>query len=299
MFLLLSMKTQGIEKLPFIWFWPDGASSCVIVTHDVETKAGAAFVPRLMDLDDEFDIKSSFQVVPQKQYPVSKGFLNEIKSRGFELNVQDLNHDGNLFDNREKFFKRAQAINRYVREYEAHGFRAGRMYRNADWLDALEISYDMSIPNVAHLDAQRGGCCTVFPYFIGRILELPVTTIQDYSLFHILNTYSPELWKTQIGIIRKKHGLASFIIHPDYIVNTKAQDVYRALLTHLTVSRDQERVWIPLPEDVNRWWRERNQMNLVQDGNSWRIEGQGKERARLAYARLDGDRVIYEVDERK
>ena len=38
--LWLSMKAQRIERIPFIWFWPEGASSCAIVTHDVETKSG-------------------------------------------------------------------------------------------------------------------------------------------------------------------------------------------------------------------------------------------------------------------
>ena len=32
----------------------------------------------------------------------------------------------------------------------------------------LDFSFDMSIPNVAHLDPQRGGCCTIMPYFIGN-----------------------------------------------------------------------------------------------------------------------------------
>ena len=35
-------------------------------------------------------------------------------------------------------------------------------------------------------------------------------------------------------------------------------------------------------------------MKLVPDGASWRIKGPGCERARVAYARLDGDRVVYE-----
>ena len=59
----------------------------------------------------------------------------------------------------------------------------------------------MSVPNVAHLEPQRGGCCTVMPYFIGDILELPLTTTQDYSLFHILGDYSIALWKQQIELI--------------------------------------------------------------------------------------------------
>jgi hypothetical protein len=144
--LVLAMKSQGIERIAFIWFWPEGASSCVIVTHDIETKAGLRSVQRLMDIDEAFGIEASFQVIPQKQYAVSEEFLNTIRSRGFELNVQDLSHDGDLFSDPGEFLLRARLINRYLREYGAQGFRAGRMYRNADWYEALDISYDMSIP---------------------------------------------------------------------------------------------------------------------------------------------------------
>ncbi len=80
------------------------------------------------------------------------------------------------------------------------------MYRDQEWFDALEFSYDMSVPNVAHLEPQRGGCCTVMPYFVGDILELPLTTIQDYSLFHILGDYSIDLWKEQIDLILRRTG---------------------------------------------------------------------------------------------
>lgn len=44
--LILSMKCRNIQRLPFIWFWPDGAPSCAIVTHDVETSAGRDFCTR-------------------------------------------------------------------------------------------------------------------------------------------------------------------------------------------------------------------------------------------------------------
>ncbi len=36
--LLMSLKSNRVERIPFIWFWPEGASSCAIVTHDVETE---------------------------------------------------------------------------------------------------------------------------------------------------------------------------------------------------------------------------------------------------------------------
>ncbi len=70
---------------------------------------------------------------------------------------------------------------------------------------------DKSIPNVAHLEPQRGGCCTIMPYFIGKIVELPLTTMQDYSLLHMLGESSMERWKQQIDLIREKNGLVSFL----------------------------------------------------------------------------------------
>jgi hypothetical protein len=168
------------------------------------------------------------------------------------------------------------------------------MYRNADWYEALDISYDMSVPNAAHLEAQRGGCCTVFPYFINRILELPLTTTQDYSLLHILGDYSIKLWKEQIALIMEKHGLVSFIVHPDYIMEERAREVYKALLDYVSRLRDERNVWVTLPRDVNRWWRARSQMRLVpEDGGAWRVEGPGQERARIAYASIKDDQLVY------
>src|SRR5208283_1206364 len=131
----------------------------------------------------------------------------------------------------------------------------------------------MSVPNVAHLDPQRGGCCTVMPYFLGSILEIPVTMTQDYTLFHILNDYSIDLWKRQTELVMQKHGLLSFIVHPDYIVGPREWNIYEALLTFLESLRAQKGIWIATPGEVNRWWRQRAEMKLVEDGEGWRIEG--------------------------
>ncbi len=184
--LALSMRARGLDRVPFIWFWPSGFSSCMIMTHDVEDHVGKAYCGKLMDLDESSGIRSSFQIVPENRYDVSPDFLSSIKSRGFEVNVHDLKHDGRLYAEREEFLRRAARINEYVVKFGAEGFRSGILYRNADWYDAFKFSYDMSIPNVGHLDPQRGGCCTIMPYFIGDIVELPLTCTQDYTLFQIL-----------------------------------------------------------------------------------------------------------------
>jgi hypothetical protein len=297
--LILSMKAQGVREMPFVWFWPGRAPSCTVMTHDVESVSGRNFCSQLMDLDDAVGIKAAFQIVPEGRYPVRETLLEEIRSRGFEICVHDLNHSGHLFSCREHFHRAAARINQYGIRYGAVGFRAAALYRNQAWFDALAFSYDMSVPSVAHLEPQRGGCCTLMPFFIGKILELPVTTIQDYTLFHILNTYSIDLWKQQIASITRTHGLASFIVHPDYVIAKRARSTYRALLEHLARLRDEGQTWIALPRDVDRWWRQRSQMTVVREGGRWRIEGPDSERARLAFATLVDDTLAFTFDDRR
>ena len=293
--LLLSLRAGEVSQIPFIWFWPEGAPSCVMMTHDVETPVGRDFCSTLMDMDERYRVPASFQIVPEERYEVTAAYLQSITGRGFEVNVQDLNHDGRLYKNREQFLQRVARINAYGREWGAQGFRGAILYRRPEWFDSLDFSYDLSIPNVAHLDPQRGGCCTTMPYFIKKMLELPVTTIQDYSLFHILAEHSINLWKQQIELILGKNGLISFIVHPDYIVPRRERQVYESLLNHLVDLREEKRLWFARPGDVNQWWRERAALRIVKEGDELHIQGVGKERARIAYASECNGELVFSL----
>lgn len=291
------VRASSGEQVPFIWFWPDGLSSCAVMTHDVETSVGRDFCSNLMDLDDSFGIKSSFQLIPEGRYEVNDDFVHSLRTRGFEINVHDFNHDGELFQEREEFLRRVARINAYGKRFQAHGYRSGVLYRNLDWYDSFEYSYDMSVPNVGHLDPQPGGCCTTKPYFIGNILEIPVIATQDYTLFHILRQYSTDLWERQIEMTLDNNSLITFIVHPDYLIEKKAREIYAALLERLSHARRDSKMWIPLPRELNEWWRNRNEMKLVSDGENWRIEGPNKHRARIAYASLDENQtIVYTFD---
>jgi len=268
-----------------------------MLTHDVEGQEGLEFCSQLIALDERFGMKAAFQLIPESPHD-AWAYADEIRGRGCEANLHDLNHDGRLFRSKRQFLERAQRINEYVRRYGCDGFRSGAMYREQQWFDAFEFSYDMSVPNAAHLEPQRGGCCTVMPYFVGNILELPLTTTQDYSLFFILENYSAALWREEIEAIRARNGLVSIVTHPDYLTGSAERAVYTQLLEHLAQLRDTRQAWTALPGEVNRWWRERQQMTLVPEGAAWRVEGVGSERARVAYAQLDGSRVVYSIDPR-
>jgi len=264
------------------------------MTHDVETADGRDFCAELMDVYDSFGIKACFQIVLEDRYAMPEQLLEAIRSRGFEIAVQDLNHDGRLFDNRPLFLERVARINSYAKQYSAKGFRSAVLYRNPDWYNDLDFSFDMSMPNVAPLDPQPGGCCTVLPYFIGNILELPVTTTQDYTLFHLLGQRSIDLWKTQIDLILEHNGLAHFIVHPDYIQERDTKAVYLDLLGYLRELQGTTPLWVALPNEIDSWWRMRSRMSVVRNGDSWKVEGEGAERATIAFAKVVDNKLVYQ-----
>ena len=292
----VSVRANQGRRIPFVWFWPNEYQGCVLMTHDVEHEEGRAFCGDLMDLDARHGILSSFQVVPEERYDLSDAFLESIRARGFELNVHDLNHDGHLFQSHEIFQQRARKINEYGKKWRAEGFRAGGMYRNAEWTDALQFEYDMSFPCASHLEPQNGGCCTIMPYFTGGLVELPLTATQDYSLFHILGQYSIDLWKEELDCLASSNGLASFIVHPDYVIERRARLVYENLLQYLSEFCGRAKIWQPLPRDAAKWWRERNQMRIEGSGDSWKVTGPGSERARVAFAQLEEGLLTYHVE---
>lgn len=293
---MMARLSNSLEsEIPFTWFWPDGASACVVMTHDVENERGLSYCEELMSLDEQFGVRAAFQLVPEGRYSVSDRVISQIRERGHEVNVHDLDHDGRLFESQSLFRERARKLNEYGRIFKSRGFRAAVMYRNQEWFDALQFAYDMSVPNVAHLEPQRGGCCTVMPYFVGNVLELPLTTIQDYSLFHILGDYSIDLWKQQIDLIMSKHGLITFNTHPDYLIPRRARAVYEELLDYLRELRARHHLWMALPADVDRWWRNRRRLEVVAAESSWIIRGEDNQRARLALASIRSDRLEYSV----
>ena len=290
---VLVLETSGEHQIPFIWYWPKGCHSCAIMTHDVETAEGQAFCRTILELERQHGIRSAFALVPEMRYEISERVVNAIRRAGGEVCIHGLNHDGRLFSSEQVFRSRVNAINRHAEKWGAKGFRSPIMYRNQAWYDGFSFSYDMSVPNVAHLDPQRGGCCSIFPYFIGDIVELPLTTTQDYSLYNILRCDPLAMWATQMDSIIAKHGLVSFNIHPDYTVEPKTQVLYRELLRLIRKKGEEEHMWLALPGEVDTWWRQRNSMVLVRQSGTWHVRGIGSGRAVVAYARLENGRLTY------
>jgi hypothetical protein len=70
------------------------------------------------------------------------------------------------------------------------------------------------------------------------------------------------------------------------------------LLSYLSELRSEGETWIALPSEAAAWWRLRNELKLVNEGDSWHIEGEGRQAARIAYATIVDEKIRYEFEPR-
>ena len=60
------------------------------MTHDIETEKGRDYCTELMNVDESFGIKSSFQIVPEGRYEISEALFKLSAVRGFEITFRTL-----------------------------------------------------------------------------------------------------------------------------------------------------------------------------------------------------------------
>jgi peptidoglycan/xylan/chitin deacetylase (PgdA/CDA1 family) len=255
------LEILGCPSLPFIDFWPEGHRYAFVLTHDIETAAGQSFARQVADLDAAFGFRSSFNFVPER-YRLDRDLIDELRARGFEIGVHGLRHDGRDFSSRSEFMRRASSINRYLKELGAVGFRAPLTHRNPEWMQALDIEYDGSFFDSDPYEPIAGGTMCIWPFQIGRFIELPFSLTQDYTLAHVLRETTPRLWLEKTDFIRANRGMALLNTHPDYLASPGTWKIYSELLSVMSRRAD---FYHALPREVARWWRARSEANTVQD----------------------------------
>jgi glycosyltransferase involved in cell wall biosynthesis len=181
--------------------WPDGKKFAVVLTHDVEGPEGLAKCRRLMRLEKELGFHSSFNLIPEGDYAVSRELRDELSQNGFEIGVHDLHHDGKLFQTRQDFSKNAREINRYLKEWGAAGFRSGFMLRELNWLQDLNIQYDASTFDTDPFEPQPDGTGTIFPFWVPAVAAGSSKFEVRRSMFDVNSSPSSEIGnrKSEIG----------------------------------------------------------------------------------------------------
>jgi hypothetical protein len=258
------------ERRPADWLgWPDGKQFALVLTHDVEGKAGLRKCRELMRLEQDLGFCSSFNFIPEGDYKVPPGLRDELESNGFEVGIHDLRHDGRLFLSRREFSRKAARINRYLQDWNAAGFRSGFMLHKLDWLHELNIQYDASTFDTDPFEPQPEGRHTIFPFWVTAsgerksganspeanqrpdptsdtlrpgYVELPYTLPQDFTLFLLLREQTADIWLQKLDWIARHGGMALVNVHPDYLCFDGATPNrmeypsahYKALLKYVT-----------------------------------------------------------------
>ena len=247
------MALEGRTELPFISFWPFGSRYALALTHDVETAEGQRFVPRVAEVEERLGFRSSFNFVAER-YPLDQGLIDDLLARGFEVGLHGRRHDGRELRSRRVFERHARHINRHLRRLGAVGFRSPLTHRHPEWMQSLEVEYDASFFDSDPFEPVPGGTMSLWPFTMGRFLELPYTLPQDFTLIDVLGERQPRLWLEKTAYLRRCCGMALLNAHPDYLRETCHRQVYTAFLEALSSDAS---CWKALPRDVARWWRER------------------------------------------
>ncbi len=255
------IENKGGYSLPFLHFWPEGQHLALVLTHDVETAEGQRFVLRVADLEQQFGYRSLFNFVPER-YQLDRTTIQELQERGFEIGIHGLKHDGHLFSSYTEFSRRAQKINQYLKTFHAVGFRAPLTHRQPEWMQILEIEYDLSFFDTDPYEPLPGGVMSIWPFMIGHFIELPYTLPQDYTVTNILSETTPKTWLNKVDFLEKYYGMALVNTHPDYLIRRENWVVYTRFLE---VMKERSNYWHALPREVASWWRGRMRAKTTDD----------------------------------
>lgn len=274
------LRDEAADRVPFVGFWPDGYTSACILTHDVEGPEGIKQIERVLEVEQRHGFVSSWNFVAE-WYPIPDHTFDRLRAAGCEIGLHGIKHDGMLFASRAQFDANLARIHSYLAQWGAVGFRSPATHRNADWMPELGCLYDSSFPDTDPFEPQAGGCCSIFPFMLGEVVELPITLTQDHTLMEILRHRTIDLWRTKCEWIVEHSGLINVITHPDYLIDPGKLAMYEQLLEYLA---KQHRCWHALPRDVADWWRNREGLLCEATPTGARIAGDPTGRAVVAWA---------------
>jgi peptidoglycan/xylan/chitin deacetylase (PgdA/CDA1 family) len=232
-----------------------------LLSHDIDTLAGMKNVPRLMELEARYGIKSAYYFVTHR-YPLDHGLLKALQDQRHEIGVHDFNHDNRIaFLPPTEIRRRFDTCRRALKDFEINGFRSPAFIVTPGLRDVIGeyFEYDSSWPDVSLAFPKLGfGCYRWFPYrhpeAKGKcLLELPVTLPRDGELRAL--RYSPsqigDLWVKKLEAIKEAAGLAFLLTHPEPGFSD-SPEMLDALEKVLKIVSSDHDVWLGTPVELSR-----------------------------------------------
>jgi hypothetical protein len=276
---------ESAYRLPPKWEgWPKDKKFAFVLIHDVDTRQGLDRCENLMRLEEKIGMRSSFNFVPER-YLNMPSIRKLLVSRGFEIGVHGLKHDGKLFRSKRIFMKRAKRINQYLRDWKTSGFSSPSMHHNLAWMPMLDIKHATSTFDTDPFEPCPEGVRTIFPFWVegndtnDGYVELPYTLPQDFTLFILMQESDTRIWKRKLDWIVENNGMALLNTHPDYMKFNGGKcklDQYPAAryeeFLNYVKDKYENQYWQALPCQIASFWRKnykhRYPLNFSINGNS-------------------------------
>ena len=230
--------------------YPNQTTSAIVLTHDVETQIGFDYIPKVIELEQKYGFKASWNLVPYK-YKITDDILKIIRNAGHEIGIHGYNHDGKLYFSKEILDYRVKYINEAIEKYGAVGFRSPMVHRNLEWLQQLNIQYDASCFDYDPYQPFPGGTGCIWPFKAGKLIELPYTLPQDHVLFYVLKQKNIDIWKNKTNWLIQNHGMILALIHPDYLLEKNHLKLYEEFLAFL---KEIPNTWHCLPKEITEYF---------------------------------------------
>jgi len=248
-------------------FWPDGKRYAVTLSHDIDS-AGAFrrgdWRP-FAEAEEARGLRSAWHVCTE-HLAVAGPALAELARRGHEIAWHGPVHDYRIaYLPAEAIRAHAARFRDRLAAFAPRGFRSPNFIRSAALYAGLEgvLGYDSSARDTAaelFSPRVRQGCATVFPFFHGDLLELPVTIPDDLSLRCLHGDDAAATLRVQLeklAWIRSVGGLALCLTHPERWISMRP-GAFRAYEGFLDAVAADAKAWKPLSRDVEAWWRKRS-----------------------------------------
>ncbi|MEW6096600.1 MAG: polysaccharide deacetylase family protein [bacterium] len=232
------------QKLSINGMTWNGKKASLCLTHDVDYLEDFQNIDYIIDMEQRFGLKSSFNFLTSWDYKIEKQILKRLLDNGFEIGLHGHTHDV-AFGYRSK--EQITTMIKKARDelgVEVAGFRTPTLAISRKVLEVLEVlkfKYDTSI-----LGSNVEIC---FPYqYPGlNIWELPLT-LQDNFLFRDQNLTQDEgfeFTRQMIEDIIKIGGLVVLNLHPQIC---KINSIfYEKLVNFISQLKD---VWKTTPIQV-------------------------------------------------
>lgn len=252
----------GREGISMLVDWPDNKKFCVIISHDIDTVDGVRGAEKIAALESARGVTSCW-CVPYSVMVKNRSFIDKLINDGHEVAVHGYNHDNRIAHIPEREMnERIRLCADAAREIGANGFRSPSLIVSDELYSALQgkFSWSSSVidSDVNSIIGARRGCATVFPFYRGDVLEIPVTV--PFEDRFIIMGYSPdeivEVQIAKIGRVAEMGGVVMYANHTERHLSgdEKYLAVYEKVLDNIL---SMEGAWFASPSELETFWRGR------------------------------------------